>query len=41
MNEFVSDVDILNRIESELGRMSKAQKNIAQYILNNYDKASL
>lgn len=40
MNEFVSDVDILNRIESELGRMSKAQKNIAQYILNNYDKAS-
>ena len=40
MNSNLSDADILGRIESELDDMSKAQKHIAQFILNNYDKAS-
>lgn len=32
--------DLLRRIQSEYKRMSKGQKQIAEYILNNYDKAA-
>ncbi|MGI6538714.1 MAG: MurR/RpiR family transcriptional regulator [Caldicoprobacterales bacterium] len=32
--------DLIHRIESNLKRMSKGQKLISEYILNNYDKAA-
>lgn len=32
--------DLLLRIQNEFSRMSKGQKQIAQYILDNYDKAA-
>lgn len=32
--------DLIYRIESSFKRMSKGQKLIAEYILNNYDKAA-
>jgi len=32
--------DLIHRIESNFKRMSKGQKLIAEYILNNYDKAA-
>ena len=34
------DKDILHTIESSAGKMSKAQKKIANYILGNFDKAA-
>jgi len=34
------DKDILHVIETSTGKMSKAQKKIAGYILNNFDKAA-
>lgn len=40
MNADLNDSDILGRIEKESVNMSKAQKRIAEYIFNNYDKAS-
>lgn len=36
----VNDSDLLLRIETEMKNMSKGQKSIASYILNNYDKAT-
>lgn len=35
-----NEPDILTKIKAEMDRMSKGQKNIAAYILENYDKAT-
>ncbi len=40
MNLTVTDGDVLSRIETEKQSMSKSQKSIASYILENYDKAT-
>lgn len=40
MNSNKTESDLLVKIESEMKNMSKGQKSIADFILNNYDKAT-
>ncbi len=40
MNSKNTVSDLLLRIESEMAKMSKGQKSIAEFILNNYDRAT-
>lgn len=40
MSANLNDIDILTRLETEIDSMSKSHKKIAEYIINNYDRAT-